>query len=57
MTPREQREQITGAIIEDIIENVFEGFNLEIIRDALETHFAHWRADEVEDEYKRRALS
>lgn len=57
MTPREQRELITSAIIDDIMENITEDDSLGIVRDALENHLAHWRAQEVEDEYKRRALA
>lgn len=57
MTPREKREAITQALIEDIMSDPHEGFNLDIIRDALETHFAHWAYDEVLNEYKQRATS
>ena len=42
MTPRQKREMLTNAIIEDIMANPLEGFNLDIIRDALETHLAHY---------------
>lgn len=55
MTPREKREIITNAIIDDIMTNPLEGFNLDIIRDALETHFAHYRYSEIEAEYRGRA--
>ena len=55
MTPREKREMITNAIIDDIMTNPLEGFNLDIIRDALETHFAHYRYSEIEAEYRGRA--
>lgn len=57
MTPREKREAITQAVIDDIMADPHEGFNLDIIRDALETHFAHWAYDEVLKEYKARATS
>ena len=55
MTPRQKREMIVKAIIEDIMNNPTEGFNLDIIRDALETHFAHYRYQEIEHEYRQRA--
>jgi hypothetical protein len=55
MTPREKREMLTNAIIKDIMLNPLEGFNLDIIRDALETHFAHYSWAEVENEYRQRA--
>jgi hypothetical protein len=57
MTPREKRELITGAIIDDIMENITEDDSLGIIRDALENHLARWRAQEVEDEYQRRGFA
>lgn len=56
MTPRQKREMIVKAIIEDIMNNPTEGFNLDIIRDALETHFAHYSWAEVENEYRQRAI-
>lgn len=55
MTPREKREMLTNAVIDDIMENIYEGFNLDIIRDALETHFAHYAYDEIVKEYNERA--
>lgn len=55
MTPREKREELTRAIIQDVLENVCEGSDIAIITRSLENHLAHWRAHEVEDEYKRRA--
>ncbi len=55
MTPREKREMITNAIIDDIMTNPLDGFNLDIIRDALATHFAQMAYDEVLKEYKERA--
>jgi hypothetical protein len=57
MTPREKRELITGAIIDDIVENVYEGFNLEIIRDALATHYACASWSDIEKEYKQRGIA
>lgn len=54
MTPREKREMITNAIIDDILTNM-EDNDLGLIRDALETHFAHYAYDEVLKEYKERA--
>ena len=57
MTPREKREMITSAVIEDIMSNPLEGFNLDIIRDALETHFAHYAYDEILKEYRERATN
>lgn len=57
MTPREKREMITNAIIDDIMADPSEGFNLDIIRDALETHFAHYAYDEILREYKGRAIA
>lgn len=57
MTPREKREMITNAIIDDIMADPSEGFNLDIIRDALETHFAHYAYDEILKEYKGRAIA
>ena len=57
MTPREKREMLTGAVIDDIMENIYEDGNLGIIRDALADHFAHWRYEEIENEYKERALT
>lgn len=54
MTPREKREMITNAIIDDIMSN-FSDADLGIIRDALETHFAHYAYDEVLKEYRERA--
>lgn len=55
MTPREKREMLTNAVIDDIMENIYEGFNLDIIRDALETHFANYAYDEIVKEYNERA--
>ena len=55
MTPRQKREMIVKAIIEDIMNNPTEGFNLDIIRDALETHLAHYAYDEIVKEYTGRA--
>lgn len=57
MTPREKREMLTDAVIDDIMENIYEDGNLGIIRDALADHFAHWRYEEIENEYKERALA
>jgi hypothetical protein len=54
MTPREERELIVSAIINDIMENMEEN-DLGIIRDALESHFARYRWAEIEQEYKERA--
>ena len=56
MTPREERELIDSAIINDILENM-EDNDLGIIRDALESHFARYRWAEIEQEYKERAQS
>lgn len=55
MTPREKREMITNAIIDDILGDPLNRCNLDIIRDALETHFAHYRYSEIEAEYRGRA--
>ena len=55
MTPRQKREMLTNAVIDDIMTNPLEGFNLDIIRDALETHFAHYAYDEIVKEYTERA--
>ena len=44
------------AIINDIMENPLEGFNLEIIRDALEAYYALASVAELEAEYKGRAF-
>lgn len=57
MTPREKREMITNAVIEDIMSNPLESFNLDTIRDALETHFAHYAYDEILKEYRERATN
>lgn len=54
MTPREQRELIVGAIIDDIMTNMEEN-DLGIIRDALESHFARYRWADIEQEYRERA--
>jgi hypothetical protein len=53
MTPREKREELTRAIIDDILENP--PHNDKLLRDALETHFAHYAYNEVLREYKERA--
>jgi hypothetical protein len=53
MTPREKREAITQAIIEDILANPPR--NDKLLRDALETHFAQLAYDQVLKEYKERA--
>lgn len=54
MTPREKREMITNAIIDDIMETMNDN-DLGMIRDALQTHFAHYSWAEVEAEYRGRA--
>jgi len=54
MTGREKREMLTNAIIDDIMENMTDN-DLGIIRDALETHFAHYRFTDIENEYRERA--
>lgn len=56
MTPREKREMLTNAIIDDIMSNPLDSINLDIIRDALETHLAHYAYDEIVKEYKERAI-
>ena len=56
MTPREKREMLTDAVIDDILSRLSDD-DLGIIRDALADHFAHWRYEEIENEYKERALS
>jgi hypothetical protein len=56
MTPREKREMLTNAIIDDIMSNPLESNNLDIIRDALETQLAHYAYDEIVKEYKERAI-
>ena len=53
MTPREKREMIVQAIIDDILANPPR--NDKLLRDALETHFAHYAYDEVLKEYRERA--
>jgi hypothetical protein len=53
MTPREKREMIVQAIIDDILANPPR--NDRLLRDALETHFASYAYDEVLKEYKERA--
>jgi hypothetical protein len=55
MTPREERELIVNAIIDDIMGDPLNGGNVEIIREALESHFARYRWAEIEQEYKARA--
>jgi len=51
------REQdIRQAIIDDIMSNPLEGFNLDIIRDALEAYYALASVAELEAEYKERAF-
>lgn len=56
MTPREKREMLTNAIIDDIMSNPLDSTNLDIIRDALETQLAHYAYDEIVKEYKERAI-
>jgi hypothetical protein len=56
MTPREKREMIANAIIDDIMTNM-EEHDLGIIRDALETHLAHYSWAEIEQEYKGRVTA
>ena len=56
MTPREKREMLTNAIIDDIMSNPLDSINLDIIRDALETQLAHYAYDEIVKEYKERAI-
>lgn len=53
MTPREKREMIVQAIIDDILANPPR--NDRLLRDALETHFAHYRYADIEKEYRERA--
>ena len=54
MTPREKREMITNAIIEDIMTTLSDD-DLGIIREALESHFARCAYDEILKEYRERA--
>ena len=56
MTGREKREMLTNAIIDDIMQTMADN-DLGIIRDALETHFAHYRYEDIENEYKERATT
>ena len=56
MTPREKREMLTDAIAEDIMSNLTD-FNLCILSDALGEYLAKWSDEEIENEYKERALS
>jgi len=56
MTPREKREMLTNAIIDDIMSNPLDSTNLDIIRDALETQLAQYAYDEIVKEYKERAI-
>lgn len=54
MTPRERREMITEAIIDDITSHLGDK-DLNIILEALRGHFARLAYDEVLKEYKERA--
>ena len=56
MTGREKREMLTNAIIDDIMQTMSDN-ELVIIRDAHETHFAHCRYEDIESEYKERAIT
>ena len=56
MTPREKREAMTLAVIDDMMDNIYEGFNLEIIRDALADYFAT-SLEDMESIFKERALT
>jgi hypothetical protein len=56
MTPTEIREILTDAIIDDIMENIYKDDNLGTIRDGLFTYLAQWSDDEIEGEYKARAI-
>lgn len=56
MTPREKREILTDAVIDDIMDNIFKDANLGLIRDGLFDHLAQWTDAEIENEYKERAL-
>ena len=56
MTPTEIREILTDAIIDDIMENIYKDDNLGTIRDALNAYLANWLDDEIEGEYKARAI-
>ena len=55
MTPREKREMLEDAIIDDIMENIYQDGNLGLIRDALADHIAQWSYENIEQEYKARA--
>jgi hypothetical protein len=56
MTPREKREMLEDAIIDDIMENIYKDGNLGLIRDALADHIAQWSYESIEQEYKERAI-
>jgi len=56
MTPREKREILAHAIIDDIMSNPLDSDNLDIIREALESHLARCGYSEIEGEYKARAI-
>ena len=56
MTPRQKREMLTNAIIDDIMENIYEDGNLGLIRDGLADHIAQWSYENIEEEYKARAI-
>lgn len=56
MTPKEKRELLTDAIIDDIMDNIFNDANLGLIRDGLFTYLAHWSDAEIEGEYQARAI-
>jgi hypothetical protein len=56
MTPKEKRDLLTDAIIDDIMDNIFSDANLGLIRDGLFTYLAHWSDAEIEGEYQARAI-
>jgi hypothetical protein len=56
MTPTQKRELLTDAIIDDIMDNIFNDANLGLIRDGLFTYLAHWSDDEIAGEYQARAI-
>jgi hypothetical protein len=56
MTPKEKRVILANAIIEDIMSNPLDADNLDIIREALESHLARYRYSDIEGEYQARAI-
>lgn len=55
MTQKEKIEDFRIAIIDDIMDNIYEDGNLGIIRDALYSYYELATIAELETEYKERA--